>query len=226
MTIRGKHIIVGLILGVAACANLGAGTLPPGDTLLIRLDPLDGAVHGSPGATVGWGFTVTWISTTDWITFTGSSLGSVAPGGTETNPSVLAAYTDFIGSQGGPDPTYFAISPRFGPWTQTFDGISQGIGSYQITSDPTQVGANDTGEITINYEVWNGPPGALGSSATGTGYGDSTYYGPSTAFSVTVDATSTPEPGSFDLLLTGAAALCTAAWRARRRRAGAGASGV
>jgi hypothetical protein len=60
MTIRGKHLIAGLMLGLAACANLAAGSLPAGDSLFMQLNPLNGAVNGLPGATVGWGFTVNW----------------------------------------------------------------------------------------------------------------------------------------------------------------------
>jgi hypothetical protein len=215
MTIRGKHFFLALIAALAACANVAASGLPAGDSLFIQLDPSSGAVHGLLGATVGWGFTVTWTSTNDWISFTGSSLGSVAPGGNESNSSVLDVYTDYIGYQGGP--VDFSIPPSSPPvaWTETFDESSQqGIGAYQITSDPTAVGAEDTGQITIDYDVTNGDPLLLGSVDLGAG----SYYGPSTAFIVTVDETSVPEPSSFGLLLSGAAALGVAVWRGRRNR--------
>jgi hypothetical protein len=222
MTIRGKQIFMTLFLGLAACGNLAAGVVPAGDSLFIQLDPLDGAVHGPPGATVGWGFTVNWTSTGGhWISFTGSSLGSVAPGGGESNPSVLSVYTDYIGAQGGP--VDFGIGPSYGLWTEPFVGSSQGIGAYRITSDISQVGANDFGQITINYDVTDRDPLLPGSVDLGAG----SYYGASTAFSVTVDATSesVPEPTSFGLLLFGAATLSVAAWRGRRRPEGLRASG-
>ena len=213
MTIRGKHLIAGLMLGLAACANLAAGSLPAGDSLFMQPNPLNGAVNGLPGATVGWGFTVNWTSTNgDWISFTGSSLGSAAPGGNETNPSVLALYTDFIGLQGGPDD--FAVGPSDSPWTETFDGVSQGIGSYLITSDPSQAGANDSGQITIDFDLYNGDP--LG---PGTYLASYSYYGPSTEFSVTVDApapgSATPEPATGTLCAAALGALL--AWRRLRK---------
>lgn len=215
MTIHRKHFIPALFLALAGSASLVAGTLPVGDSLSIQLNPLNGAVDGVPGATVGWGFTVTWTTTNgDWISFTGSSLGSIAPGGNETNSSVLAGYADFIGAQGGPDD--FAIGPSDSPWTEAFDGVSQGIGSYQITSDPSEVGASDSGQITISYDVTSGDPLLPGSVDLGSG----SYYGNSTAFSVTVDNptpnSTVPEPAT--------AAMCASALGAllgwRRLRAG------
>jgi len=107
-----------LISGLVACGNLRASTItladiPSGDTdtISIQLMPLDGALDGVAGASLGWGFTVTWTSTQgDWASFTSTSLGSVAQG--ETNPGLLGSYTDFIGAQGGP--VDFGLSP--GTW--------------------------------------------------------------------------------------------------------------
>jgi hypothetical protein len=158
------------------------------------LDPVDGAVDGLAGATVGWGFTVVWTSTEgDWISFTSTSLGSVAQG--ETNPSLLApgGYMDFIGAQGGP--VDFGLSP--GSWTEAFDGASRGVGAYPITTDLgiAVPGAQDTGQITFNFDVYNGDPLTAAQIGDLDGY---SYFGPSTTFSVTVDAppATVPEPGS------------------------------
>jgi hypothetical protein len=125
-----------LISGILTCGNLIADTitladLPSGDTdtISIQLSPADGAVDGLAGASVGWGFSVNWTSTDgDWVLFTGSSLGSVAQG--ETNPSLLEYYSDFLNAQGGP--ADFGLSP--GTWTESFDGVSQGVGLYQIAT--------------------------------------------------------------------------------------------
>jgi hypothetical protein len=209
------------ITGFLACGSLMSTTLtltdlPAGDTdtLSIQLDSSGGAVHGVIGATVGWGFTVVWTSTEgDWISFTSTSLGSVAQG--ETNPSLLApgGYTDFIGAQGGP--VDFGLSP--GSWAQAFDGVSQGVGAYQITTDLgiAVPGALDTGQITFNFNVYNGDP------LTATQIGDLnsySYFGPSTTFSVTVDtpAATAPEPGSALVLSTALSALLY--YRARSYR--------
>lgn len=210
-----------LIVAFPICGDLGAATitlpgLPGGDTdtVSIQLSPLNGAVDGVSGSKVGWGFTVNWTSTDgDWISFTGSSLGSPAQG--ETNPSLLglSGYADFIGAQGGP--VDFALSP--GAWTQSFNdtpgsgviadatfGIGSGVGSYTISGNPTVAvpGAQDTGQITFDFQVYNGDP--LGG---GTQIGASTYSyaGTSTVFSVTVDATPSPaaEPSSWVLLVAG-----------------------
>src|ERR1700691_6128003 len=87
---------------VLVCGNLAADTitiadLPAGDTdtLSIPLDPVDGALIGAAGGTVGWALTVNGTSTDGhWISFTGSSLGSVAQ--VETNPGLSESHTDFI----------------------------------------------------------------------------------------------------------------------------------
>jgi hypothetical protein len=202
-------LISGIVL---VCGNLAADTvtivdLPEGDTdtLSIQLDPVNGALIGAAGGTVGWGFTVDWTSTDgDWISFIGSSLGSVAQA--ETNPDLNAVYADFIGPQGGP--VDFGLSP--GTWTESFDDISQGAGAYQIVSDPSiaEPGAQDTGQITFDFVIYNGDPLTAGQ------IGDDvySYYGSSTDFSVTV-ASSTPEPATFGLLLAGAGILAAANWR-------------
>ncbi len=202
-----------LISGLVACGNLRASTItladiPSGDTdtISIQLMPLDGALDGVAGASLGWGFTVNWTSTQgDWASFTSTSLGSVAQG--ETNPGLLGSYTDFIGAQGGP--VDFGLSP--GTWVEAFDGVSQGIGVYQITTDPSIAapGAQDTGQITFNFQVYNGDP----LSAAQIGDASYSYYGSSTAFSVTVDAAATPEPATFSLLLAVAGILAAAYWR-------------
>jgi hypothetical protein len=202
------------LTGFFACGGLMAGTvftvpdLPDGDvdTVSIQLNPLNGTLSGAAGATVGWGFTVDWTSTDgDWIVFTGSSLGS--PDEVESNPGLLSSYTDFIGAQGGPFD--FGLQPSSSPWTEAFNnGLSMGVGSYQIASGAV-VGAEDTGEITFDFEVFNGDP-----TTTGTQIGDLSqdyaYFGTSTEFTVNV----APEPNTA-LLLGGA--LLIAALAARKR---------
>ncbi len=187
------------VAAVLTCCRLNAGALtltdlPNGDTdtLSIQLDPLDGALTGVAGESVGWGFTVTWSSSDgDWISFTGSSVGS------ETNPELLAMYTDFIGAQGGNDD--FGLAP--GTWTESFDGISQGVGSYQIVSDPTIAlpGAEDIGQIAFDFQVYQGDP----TTTQQIGDPSYTYYADE---SVSVVAP-TPEPATFGLFLISAVLL-------------------
>jgi hypothetical protein len=87
--------------------------------------------------------TVAILLIINFISFTGSSLGSVLSG--ETNNSFLAAYTDFIGANSGPNG--IALGP--GTWTQSYDGIATtGVGENWI-SDPSRAipGAQDTGQM-------------------------------------------------------------------------------
>ena len=98
----------------------------PATAATINLNPSGGAISGMPGDTVGWGFTLT-NDTASWLSVTSSALTF------ETNP-LLGSFTDFIGLQGGPLPS-FALAP-FTAWTQSFDGISQGIGAYAISGSP------------------------------------------------------------------------------------------
>jgi hypothetical protein len=201
-----------LTCGTLAASQITLAGLPSGDTdtISIQLDPVDGAVHGLAGASVGWGFKVDWASTgANWISFTGSTLGSVTQ--PETNPALEAAYTDYIGSQGGP--VDFSLGPNPGTWTELFDGTSNGVGLYQITNNPgTAVpGAQDTGQITFNFQVYNGDPLKGAAQIGNSSY---SYYGSSTEFSVTVDAA--PEPATFGLFLAATIAATTILlWRIR-----------
>lgn len=167
--------------------------------ITISLRPANGAVTGLAGQAVGWGFEVNWVGTNNWLSFTGSGLGSLlAP---QTNPSFLASYTDNIGFLGGP--TSFAMMPNTTWLVEFADG---GVGSYQISSNPLLaiVGAEDTGQITFTYDVYDGDPLNGGNSL-----GGGSYYGPETAFRVTVAGQTElpadlPEPASFLLLGSGA----------------------
>jgi hypothetical protein len=209
MTTTVKYFLALFILGCFGGSSLYGDTISftpvsggETDTLSITLDPLDGAIDGLAGATVGWGFTVDWGATNNYISFTGSSLGSVAPSGNESNNSLLASYTDIIGAQSAPD----GIAMGNGTWTEVFDGSAQtGVGAYQI-SDDAPASAQDTGQLTFNFDVYSGDP-AVDSGAADLG--SFSYYGSSTTFSVTVDApaTGTPEPATLGLLFGGALVL-------------------
>lgn len=189
------------------------------DTLSITLNPLNGAIDETAGATPGWGFTVNWVATDNYISFTGSSLGSIAADGNESNESLLAGYTDFIGAQSAPD----GIALSNGTWTEVFNGSAQtGVGSYQIADDAPP-SAEDTGQLTFDFDVYSGDP----AEDSGAAYlGSYSYYGSSTAFSVTVDGqtSETPEPGT-TWLLPGALGLIVMAGFRKQRRSRSGAGG-
>jgi hypothetical protein len=187
------------------------GSIVETDTLSIVLNPPDGGIDGLAGATVGWGFTVTWTATNDFISFTSSDLSD------QTNSSFLSSYTDYIGSNSGPDGIGLGPDPSDpGPvtWTQTFDSTAlTGVGAYAISSDPALAlpFSTDTGTIVFNFEIYYGYP------VGGTDLGPYSYSGDSTAFTVSVDApppppppppsSSAPEPSTLGLFLAGAAAL-------------------
>jgi hypothetical protein len=178
-----------LIFSLLTTAVVSAGTIT------VALDPVGGSVTGAPGATVGWGFTLT-NSSTSWISVTSSALTF------ETNPSI-GAYTDFIGLQGGPMPS-FAVAPS-GIWMETFDGLSQGVGSYAISSSAALF-AQDSGSILIGYDLFNGDP-----TVTGMQTGSSSV---STAIAVNVaPGSQTPEPATFGVT----AAMLLLLVSARRR---------
>ncbi|MBS1823815.1 MAG: PEP-CTERM sorting domain-containing protein [Acidobacteria bacterium] len=150
-----------------------------------------GAASGTPGATVGWGFSLT-PDDTEWITVIASFVLN------ESNAS-LGVYSDLIGSQGGPAGGVLPPSPQ-PAWSQDFDpGLFTGLGSYTI--DPLAVaGAINSGTIRVLYERYSDDPTQCGDC-----YIDSAEW--DLAFSVAVDDTSVPEPGSWALIATGAAAI-------------------
>src|SRR5579883_2041647 len=205
MMYRCAKTLFTFMLGIAAASGsplfttgvIGGET----DSLLIHLDPVIYPISGGPGATIGWGFSVQWTASQNYISFTGSSLGSVLSG--ETNSSLLAAYTDFIGANSGPDG--IALGP--GTWNQKFDpAAGTGVGAYQISLSAVP-NAVDTGQITFNFDVYSGNPVGSGSYL-----GSFSYYGPSTAFSVVI----TPEPGTLGLLTcAGLAFALLRRWKGR-----------
>jgi hypothetical protein len=178
-----KSLIVLLFAAAAATAS----------PLTFTLDPAGGGITGGPGDTIGWGFTLV-NDTNSWISVTSSALTF------ETNPS-LGTYTDFIGLQGGPLPS-FALAPST-QWTQAFDAAGGfGAGSYSIAADAA-LAAVDSGSLLVNYDLFNGDP-SNGGLQTGS---DSI----SALFSVTIGASSggpsTPEPATSALAALAALGL-------------------
>src|SRR3954447_10336192 len=107
-----KHILkCSLMLVVAATAGLQAATL--------TLQPVGGALSGSPGRTVGWGFTVE--NSTDYLLVTAADYVTATPIGTFTD---FASGFNFIVV--GPAPENPVVAESFFLLLQT------GIGAYLI----------------------------------------------------------------------------------------------
>jgi hypothetical protein len=146
-------------------------------TTLITL-PTTGLLIGSPGETVGWGFSTTDDSFTLSLSYSQSLLVN------ETNP-LMGTYTDLIGPSGGPD-NFFVDAGQ--TWSQSFDLTNQvGLGFYTI--DPNAViGSTDSGVIRVFYNYSDSTPGSI-----------------DVPFLVeVVDEVVAPEPSSWQLIAIGA----------------------
>lgn len=138
------------------------------DTLTVNLDSL-GIIHGLPGDTVGWGFSIDWDSNAgDYVKFNSSSLtgslSSLSTGG----------YTDLIGTGTyGNGPVNFSV-PANSNWSQPFldttfgPGVSpldtyEGAGGLSIDAGATP-GAEYIGQMLMTFSIFDGDPGAGGTS--------------------------------------------------------------
>jgi hypothetical protein len=178
-----EEIMIKRILSVVALLVLS--TTLSAQALTLNLSPANGAIHGYPGDTVGWGYTATNDSPTDWVVLTASDFSP---------PYGWGTYQDFI-------QYYFVLlAPAGNPgdsWTESFNVLTQtGVGSFLIDS-LANPGDTATGNISISFDRYDGDP-TIGGNYLGTG----TVQAPA---SVTVDAV--PEPSTFFLLGGGLAGL-------------------
>jgi hypothetical protein len=118
---------------------------------VLTLTPTDGTVSGSPGSTVGWGFTITNDSSSDYLLVSFSDF--CESGQSETGPcsQALGTYNDFIANNGT------LVSPG-GEVNQSFDASGEtGVGEYVINSTATP-GQTDTGYLEVVYNLYSGDP--------------------------------------------------------------------
>ncbi len=122
------------------------------DSVTLMLDPLSGTVSGSPGDTVGWGYTLD-NNTSDYLVVAYSSFceSGQDPLFTTCSPALGASsYTDFLST------TFIDIAPG-GSSNAAFDsGANSGVGEYNI--DPLITSGSDAGSITVIYDLFNGDP--------------------------------------------------------------------
>jgi len=165
---------------------------------VMSLDPVDGVVSGSPGDTVGWGFTVT--NGTNWISIDSVSIeNETSPLGGTTGG--FTSYMDLLGgSQNG-------VTPPNQTWTLPFSPGSPGTGVGQYVIDPsTPPGASDSGDFVIFYDEFSDDPNTCGSCFLDTlQLFDSTGNPP--AFTIDVAVSTTPEPATATFMLAAIAVL-------------------
>lgn len=116
----------------------------------LTLMPLDGAITGTSGATVGWGFTIS--NSTNFLVVTSSDfcVGPIAsPCG-----NGLGTYSDFIG------PNFIIVGPPPESTTvaQAFNlSLSTGLGSFLINPGSTP-GQGVTGQVVVTYDLYSVDP--------------------------------------------------------------------
>jgi hypothetical protein len=171
---------------------------------VLTLTP-SGDVGGSPGSTVGWGFTIQ--NDMDYIEVT-SAQYCVTPVNFPLvcNSSALGVFTDFIsqfndiivGPPGGTDPS--TASQNFDPVGLT------GIGSFTIANGAS-IGAGDQGQIVLTYNVTDFDPNNPNAVSLGTDL----VLSADASVTVTGGAVA-PEPGTAGLM-----ALALVGFAFRRR---------
>ncbi len=125
---------------------------------IIQLNPADGILTGTPGSTVGWGFTIQ-SDPLQWISFEGSFLVN------ETNPG-LGSYTDLIGASGGP--LDFVLPAGAAAWTQVFSDAAQtGAGSYAL-SPASLPGDQNAGVLRVLWVAYSADPYTCGNCFAGS----------------------------------------------------------
>jgi hypothetical protein len=158
-----------------------AGTV---SSYTFTLEPLSGSIEGTPGSTIGWGYSITNESTVDWLV-------------TENLASDPFA-------EGTPDASLFSF-PSIAPLatvTVPYDA-STDAGLFALTWDTTApVGFVNDGDFTLSAEWWTGSPLAGGAFIQDAP--DQTA-----AYSATVvsPSSSVPEPSSLALLAVGVLVL-------------------
>jgi hypothetical protein len=160
------------------------------------LIPSDGTISGTPGSVIGWGFDIQGDAT-DWVSIVGASLLN------ETNP--LGTFNSYIDFYGGP--VDFAIPPGT-EWTMTFSAgpfpvIGTGVGEYAI-SNTAIIGSQDTGQVVIDYDLFDGDPLQGGNQLNTTPLELLTANGALPSFTINVVS---PEPASWIVCAGGLIAI-------------------
>jgi hypothetical protein len=188
------HLLsAGMILSSAALAG----------TASFEFDPFGGNLSGTPGSTVGWGFTIS--DSVDYVLldntgFCGPGISNSADIPCSNGPD--GTYTDFTSSN-------FVVvgpSPETTPLTENFSAsLMTGYGSFTI-NNTTPVGTVITDDLYVVYDLYSGDPASGGTL-------ESSGNLASLSASITVESDS-PEPGT--MLPAGLAIASLLLWRIRR----------
>jgi hypothetical protein len=131
-----KHLA--LLISIIALA-----TFPVMADPTITLNPANGIIQGSPGQTVGWGFTIS--NSVDFLVVDEFDFDAVTS---------LGTFTDFSADNFivvGPTPESTSVSQVFDPIALT------GIGSFTISGGAT-VGQSAAGNINLHYDLFSVDP--------------------------------------------------------------------
>jgi hypothetical protein len=168
-----------------------------------------GIVTGSPGDTVGWGFTI-HNDSGEWMTIWDvQARNETSPLGPGAPPQT--GFENYADINGGP--TDFAIPPGQ-DWTQSFSVAAfTGLGAYAI--DPGILfGAEDQGTFYITYQLYDGDPTVSTTNSVGGLTQLLTDTGAAPTFEI--DVQNAPEPSA--TVLVGAGCLLILLRSFRRRR--------
>jgi hypothetical protein len=164
--------------------SVAAGRASP----IFSLGPLDGALSGSAGSVVGWGFTIT--DTTDFLVVSETDFCVSATQASDlpcaSQVQSLGTYTDFSASDFvvvGPAPYSTTVTQDFDP------GGPAGFGSFAINGNAV-AGTVLSGGIAVIYDLFDGDP-ANGGAQIG---GDNFIALPASV--TVVPSVQTPEPGT------------------------------
>jgi hypothetical protein len=164
----------------ALTALLAVGTcMPLTADVTFTLDPVGGAVSGTPGGVVGWGFT--FLNDTNFAVLSSSDFVSGTAVGTYVD--YFQNYYDIVGPL-----------PESDTLTETFDaGMMTGTGEFDI--DPSAVvGAEWDGTIQLTYDLYNVDPNDPGFDPTADLVASGLTVSADASIDVVAPGSSVPEP--------------------------------
>jgi hypothetical protein len=184
------------LLSLTALAVGLTGVMAAGP--ILTLSPSNGVLSGTPGSTVGWGFTLSndsgFLVPSQVVFCEGAFNAACAP--------TFGTFTDFAAQ--------FQINVVGPTVTQTFDNATQqGIGSFKINTN-APAGVTDTGTIFLVYDTFSCDITDNNCDPVQTAFSQLL----SAPASVNVAGAAVPEPGSAGLIFVGGAmVMLMAGWR-------------